>query len=1647
MDQARGLEARSDSLGQGGPRQSVVLRGRGETSCRTEGRDPRPRRSMARSETPGDYNRSAPELGADPRERVNLVPRSRRYPSSQATAPAGSRLSPGSASEGRDGSGSLDAELSPRRRSRARNSRSPRGCSRTGRKGQKGPTSIRCGREGVGRSRARSEKAFRKAEGEENVGKCQMVPQGHSFRPSIQEACQVEGAEEEEQQLFKFTDVRLFPVVGGRLGLGASAEGNQPATSRLLGQAVCQRGHQNAGQSDRGRSSHLPGLQSVLPAGGPRKGGQPRPAAGVVHPLLGGGPDHQRGSPYRVGYPVSENKGPGASSTGSGCQPRSPSRASAAGAVGLDAGCRGQVRSTRVCSREQTSEATQVFPARGERSLDGRSQGQPKPTCHQGKKGQTLGEGATEGREPEEGRRKPCGPSGAKLTDGPEMSRAREERRIALRGLLAEKKRERLWPKAAEERIPPHDTKVGSTFPPEPPSAEALAILAQDPGFSPWVGARGDASSSSHGALSSVLPGSLGGARAAAEGPGERELSLLGLGAQVLKHLPQLQIRVKALKQDSSMEGIFPLPLPQDLKGTGFRHAEAWIRGVVLSLNWLTGNSFKLGPSPPTSKQARLLDGILRSLSMLDNWEGLYTSDFDPRDMFRQRWVNAYGEEVHVAQTLRWENITESLPKEGLAGVVPAVEICEGGIREFLKSPEGWLKPPSERVWKKPPRIMVDREEWPLVAQGLIDRGICGVMPLSSAFEVEGGKILGGLFGVPKNEVTSSGTPILRLIMDFRPINENFLNLGGDLCTLPVISQLFQLEMRPHEEILISSEDIRAMFYIIGLPPTWNKFLGFGKVLPRSMNPPGSPNEDCILYSKVLTMGFVNSVAVAQHLHRRLVMRALDGRVSSSQEIRRDKELPRAPLFYRTYLDNFDVLSLKSKQILESEEPSLTELLQKTYMELNVPRNEKKAVAAQNAAEVQGAWIDGERGICRAKGSKVAKYLTAVAYLLKKGRSTQKEIQMVAGGLVYLFSFRRPLMSLLNEIWHFIVGFNGPQQIRNIPLGVQEELFASFYLTSLGFIDFRLPTSPVVTASDASEQGGGLCASVGLTAWGAKASQGTVRGERFENFQEMGLLVISLFDGIGTLRVSLDALEIPLAGYVAVEKDPCARRVLESHYPNCTLVEDVFDITQDLVQKWAALYPNCLAVLVAGGLPGQGAPSSNTPRQGPPVDPQSCFLSKFKEVRGFCQRAFTWCPSYFLMESIASISVEARAACTQSAGVIPYKVDSQFLALCRRPRFWWFNWSVPDNQETEIFPPEGNSDQDFGEIRFHYQVSFKGFLRPGWKPVSESEPFFTFTTAQPARNPRLRPAGLERATDLDRQKWAADRYRFPLYSYAYTNGVIHPKKGWRMLAVEERELIMGLPLNYTEQCKPKAFRTSHPQETDDLRMSLIGNGWHAGVVSCLIHPLCRMLGLAQSQSIPDILQSLHPGGSDQLTSILLKESYDRPSPFHKIEVDQHAPKQLVSKICHLVSAKGSDVLLTSGNEPIPKYHRLRNSLSPKLWRWKILCGWKWKPHQSGSPEHINKLELRAVQTALRWRLFRHKESHCKVLHLVDSMVSLQVLNKGRSSSYKLRATCKRIAALQLVGNFMLVLAYTSTKTNPADRPSRDCRKRKWASVK
>ena len=327
--------------------------------------------------------------------------------------------------------------------------------------------------------------------------------------------------------------------------------------------------------------------------------------------------------------------------------------------------------------------------------------------------------------------------------------------------------------------------------------------------------------------------------------------------------------------------------------------------------------------------------------------------------------------------------------------------------------------------------------------------------------------------------------------------------------------------------------------------------------------------------------------------------------------------------------------------------------------------------------------------------------------------------------------------------------------------------------------------------------------------------------------------------------------------------------------------------------------------------------------------------------------------------------------------------------------------------------------------------------------MDPKRPFSTFTTAQASARPRFAPAGLSKSSAADRLAWQKDRYRFPPFQYQKANGVMHRKKGWRMLEIQEKEAIMGFPIGHTEHCWNKTDRKQNPLCYEDMRHTLIGNAWNVFVIAILVQGLCDTLGICPSRTVQEVVDLLIPGASSHLGGLLFRPAIQRPPPFQLQEEDPDAGLRLVQKLAHQVSAKGTDVMLKAATDGLPRADRFRTSLPARLWKWRTICGWKWKPFDRDAEEHINKLEMRAVYTAVKWRLFRARCPGKRCLHLVDSMVSLQVLNKGRSSSRKLRVLTKRMTALLIAGRLLLLLAYTHTSQNPADRPSRASVKRKW----
>ena len=110
-------------------------------------------------------------------------------------------------------------------------------------------------------------------------------------------------------------------------------------------------------------------------------------------------------------------------------------------------------------------------------------------------------------------------------------------------------------------------------------------------------------------------------------------------------------------------------------------------------------------------------------------------------------------------------------------------------------------------------------------------------------------------------------------------------------------------------------------------------------------------------------------------------------------------------------------------------------------------------------AEMQGALIDGTKGVAYAKPTKAAKYLFSLLEVVRQGRANRKQVQMLAGGLVYLFlpppPFRRPLMSCLNSVWEFIVKFDNDRITKPLPRQVTEEFVASFFLSGVSYMNFR----------------------------------------------------------------------------------------------------------------------------------------------------------------------------------------------------------------------------------------------------------------------------------------------------------------------------------------------------------------------------------------------------------------------------------------------------------------------------------------------------------------------------------------------------------------------------------------------------------------
>ena len=123
---------------------------------------------------------------------------------------------------------------------------------------------------------------------------------------------------------------------------------------------------------------------------------------------------------------------------------------------------------------------------------------------------------------------------------------------------------------------------------------------------------------------------------------------------------------------------------------------------------------------------------------------------------------------------------------------------------------------------------------------------------------------------------------------------------------------------------------------------------------------------------------------------------------------------------------------------------------------------------------MQGATVDGRRGLAYPKESKLEKYFSeAVGAKVHQSTTTP--------GGVWRPRVLQHVQEALNSVWGFIESFNDAgARYRPLPAECRAELLRFLALLPLVRMNFRLDNHPMVTCSDASTTGGGVCRSSGL---------------------------------------------------------------------------------------------------------------------------------------------------------------------------------------------------------------------------------------------------------------------------------------------------------------------------------------------------------------------------------------------------------------------------------------------------------------------------------------------------------------------------------------------------------------------------------------
>eukprot|EP00435_Cladocopium_sp_Y103_P015342 s342_g3.t1 len=869
---------------------------------------------------------------------------------------------------------------------------------------------------------------------------------------------------------------------------------------------------------------------------------------------------------------------------------------------------------------------------------------------------------------------------------------------------------------------------------------------------------------------------------------------------------------------------------------------EVWTDLCILALNAAAGFGRAALPRGPSAVQAQAMTAINGSVRrMLPNEVTLNRSPQTVEKELSERFVTYTGEEVPKMQVLRIAQAVPALPPESHSGSIDARELVTEGTRWFLEHPEEsrlGLVPEGVKLQAK---VHVFPSEALELFTLLVQRRICSWISDDDVLEVQGQKILSGMFAVGKGAFLPDGREVQRIIMNLIPSNAVHRHAQGGTSDLPAITQYLSMVLNSDERMSFYQSDMTSAFYLFRIPSSWHSAMAFnirfsGEQLGLEQ---GRYFRPCCT---VIPMGWASAVSIMQEIAERLTSLS---RLPPAHRVRRTAPLPEwlvdtcqvagqsGRAVFHVYLDNFCALEKHDKRQPPCEGPCFHQALEDAWAKVGVLSSTKKRVVGEPSAQELGALFEGESGVLGPSPERLLRLIQSTMVVIAKPRLNRKWVQVLAGRWVHCMSFRRPTMVFLDKTWAFI---SQTGRSPDLEARVRSELFNCVCGALLMHTNLRAGLSKTTTASDASSTGGAVGQSTQLTVAGQEFAATDLRG--LAEGKRLPILVVSLFNGIGCSFRCYDLAGImPLAG-ISYELSKEGNRVTSRRWPWVRIEKDVRSLDLDAIKSWRYLFPGIEQIHVWGGFPCVGLSAVRHGRLNLD-DPQSALFWELVRIIKSIRQVYGYSfPVKFAAENVSSMDVDAEQEISSTLGIKPWKLDSADAVTIHRPRFCWANVALQPMDGVQFVEKER-----WVEVRMDHQYPrLDQWIEEGadWPGFHEGHILPTCMKSIPRKAPPVRPAGLDRVDNDGKLRWQADQFRFP--PYQYSNRFIFWVNGrWRLASSSERELLHGLGYGHTEIAWSASDIKRDPRGFEDVRKSLVGDGFNCFSFCFVAAMLCADL--------------------------------------------------------------------------------------------------------------------------------------------------------------------------------------------------------------